>query len=186
MIKKLTYLLIILIFSELIVGAYYLTKRSKQETITATLTSPKNGPKMSFSPKSGNFKIGDSIKIKILVDSKEKTLTGIDSVIKYDPAVIEVIGDLKPGTLFPIYPILKVKKDKGEIDITGTITDPSQLPFKGIGELAEITVKPLKIGKINLNFDFTPGKTNDSNFAEKETGNDVLEEVVSAQFTISQ
>jgi len=186
MIKKLTYLLIFLIIAEVIVGIYYLKREPKEQLTGGVPTQKVPGPKFFFSPNTGNFKVNQTVEVKVYLDTKGKTLTGADSVIKYNPEVLEIVSDPIPGKIFPVYPVLKVKEDKGKIDITGTMTDPNQSPFTGTGEFATIVIRPLKEGKTNLIFDYTPGETNDSNLAEKETGNDVLTEVVNAEFNITK
>jgi len=184
MIKKLTYLLIILILLELAIGFIYLNKPAKKEKIVARLTPKEAQTTLSLSPQSGNLKVNQIQEVKILVDAQEKILTGIDAIIKYDPEILAIDSAPVPGKIFPVYPILRVKEAKGEISVTATVTDPNQPLFSGPGQLASFIVRPLKEGKATLAFDFTPGKSNDSNFAEKETGNDVLEKVVNAVYNI--
>ena len=182
---KLIYLLIVLVVLEIITGIIYLKKKPQEGLETAKVTQKVPGPKLSLSPESGNFKVNQPIEVKVLIDTKGKSLTGADSVINYNPEEIEIVGEPTTGKIFPYYLYAKVKKEKKIVDISATITDPSQPAFTGIGEFASFTVKPLKTGKINLTFEFIPGKTNESNLSEKGTSLDVLTEVTNATFNVT-
>lgn len=163
------------------------SKENLQETPTVTGVFQKvkvdKGGIFSLSPNSGNFKKNRPLEVKIMINSNGKYLTGADSVIKFDPQMVEIIGDPRPGQTFSSYPISMVKKEKGEITITGVIGF-NQSPFIGEGVFATIYLKPLKEGDLSLNFDFTPGKTNDSNLAEQGSNLDVLTQVNNANFRI--
>lgn len=183
--KKIIYSLIFLIILEIFIGVkIYKSKNYPSSQNLSVQEKSSDGPFFSFSPKEGILKVGEVKEIKIIVNSKGKFLTGADAVINFDPNAIEIVNNPQAGEIFPFYPVLKVKPDKGEVDITGTITDPNQPHFQGEGVLAAIFIKPLKSGETFLKFNFTPGKTNDSNLAEKETGQDVLVKVENALFNI--
>lgn len=185
MTKKLIYLLVILIVLEIILGTIYLKKKPSLKTSTAPAEKT-SGAKLYFSPLSQKLKVNETAQIKILINTNGRMLTGADSVIKYDPETIEIIGDPLPGKIFPAYPINKVKIEKGIIKITGTITSPDQPIFSGIGEFAVLTIKALKAKETSLTFEFSPEKSNESNLAEKETSKDILSEVSNLKIIINQ
>lgn len=179
--KKIIYSLIILILLELFVGIKIYKEKnstfSSQSQKKLIVSKKIDGPSFSFSPLQDSLKVNEVKELKIVINSKGKFLTGADAVIKFDPNVIEIVDNPQPGEIFPFYPILKVKPEIGEITITGTITDPNQPHFQGEGIFATIFVKPLKTGETSLKFKFSPGRTDDSNLAEKTTGKDILVKV---------
>lgn len=175
--------LILLVIIEIVLGWNFLAKRRSSLPVQVEVMPVVKllVPKMFFSFSSSTLKVNKESEIKIMIETGGKLITGADVVIKYDPDLL-TIKKIVPGKLFPYYPILKIKKDKGQVEITGTIVSPEQQSFDGVGELASLSVVPLKEGEISLSFDFTSGKTNDSNLAEKGTGKDVLKEVETVNF----
>lgn len=185
--KKIVVFLILLAVAETVFCLAFLAKRRNSSPIQVKVVPVVKlpVPKMFFSFSSPTLIINKESEIKIMIDTRGKIITGADAVVKYDPNLLS-IKKVVPGKLFPYYPILKIKKDKGRVEITGTIVSPDQQSFNGAGELASLLVEPLTEGEISLSFDFTSGKTNDSNLAEKGTGNDILEEVGTANFSLKR
>lgn len=142
-----------------------------------------NIPFFELSPRTASLTYGEEKILEIKINSPNKTLSGADVVLLYDPEFTEPI-ELLPGDVFPDYPLLKINKEKSKISITGTMTNPSQKPFIGNGIFAKIKVRFLKEGETKLKFDFYPGSTADSNLTEKESGKDILETVYNGSYTI--
>lgn len=182
--KKLIYLLVTLIALEIILGVIYLQKKPSLKKSGTSLIE-ETGAKFYFSSSSQKLKVNQLTEVKILIDTKGRKITGADAVIKYNPELIEIVGDPLPGKIFPVYPINKVKIDKGIVTTTGTITNPDQPVFSGIGQFATLTIKALKVGETNLTFEFSPGKTNDSNLAEKDSTKDILSKTSNLKIVIN-
>lgn len=185
--KKIIIILVIFVFIELIWAGFYLRAKtplqpglSKKETQKAdTETS------LSFSPQNQTLTLNKPFKVKIMVNTNKQNASAVDTVISYDPKFLKTAEEnITPGTIFPSYPLIKNDPQKGEIDITATTIDPKQTPFQGYDVFATIEFTPIKTGQTNLSFDFTKGKTNDSNIIEPKSIKDILEKVNNASYTI--
>lgn len=184
--KRTLYLSIILLILIVISALLTYRKNSQSNSLNNTTVDQTSGPSLSFFPDKGDLKIGENFEVKIMIDTKGKEITGADAVIKYDPEYLEIVGEVITGEIFPVYPIVNIKEDKGEIDITGTTVNPDQSLFTGSGQFASIIIKPIKAGQTPLVFEFSPGLTDESNLPEKGTSNDVLTNIKNAEFNIVQ
>lgn len=121
-----------------------------------------------------DVKSGDTISVSVEVNSPQLT-SGVDVVAKFDSTLLSAIdGDIHQGTIFPLYPLLKL--ESGVVRISGIAT-PGSVGFSGKDIFAVVNFKALKSGVAKLTLDFTPGSTADSNIVGAESGKDLLEEV---------
>lgn len=144
--------------------------------------SPETGPEktvsLSLSPAEGEFAAGQEFGAAILLSTNQKKIIGADAILKFDPGKLEVL-EILPGDIFNLYPQEKI--EEGKILISAVLENKKD--FSGQGILAKLRIKGKTVGKANLNFEFTPGRTDDSNIAIAGTGKDVLEKTVSGVYT---
>lgn len=136
---------------------------------------------MSLSPANGDyvFAANQTYPVGIVIDSAGKSVDGVDVVVNFDPKKVQVVGEtISPTTMFERFPLNKVDNGRGQIQF-------SALTFNSkpeIGIAATFRFRPLAPGAVNFTFDFTLGKTTDSNIAEHGTAKDVLGKVENAAF----
>ena len=186
MIRALMVVLMVVLVGEVIWGAWYLNKPQKKveaEVVPIQETSEESGAMLFFGAEKTSLNLGKEYEVRVMVETLGKQITGADAVIKFDP-IYFTVKKIVTGKIFPEYPVAKIDKTKGLVEITGTIVAPDQMPFRGTGELATIIVQPLKAGESELAFDFISGMTNDSNLVERGTGEDILGKTETIQFRI--
>lgn len=177
-------LIVLLVWGVFVIG--YLLVKNRLITLWSPLTKPEISSQnkvslpvvLALSPPQGNFSVGNSTKIAVILDTGEKKVIGADAIIKYDPEKIEII-ELKPGTIFDHYPFTKI--NAGKVFISA-INDNDHL-FSGQGILTHLTIVPKKPGEAKLRFEFRPAETTDSNVAAENNQQDVLEQVKNGVYT---
>lgn len=139
-------------------------------------------PTISLSPATGDysFSAGQTYPVGIVVDSAGKSIDGVDVVISYDSAKVQVVGGkVNPTSLFSENPLNSAAQGK----IRFSVLSFSPQPQSGI--IGTFSIKPLVKGEVDLNVDYAPGSTTDSNIAEHGSAMDVLGGVVSAKYTFN-
>ena len=134
-------------------------------------TSRVYASKMLLEPNSINIAEGDTFNIKIIIDTEGKGVYGASSIINFDPKYLQVLSIDYQNKVFGIYPAAIPGNDEGKIQISG-ITASVNKPYSGSGTFAIVTFQAIGQGSTNLDFDFTPGQTNDSNATTLE--NDIV------------
>lgn len=143
---------------------------------------------LSLSPVSGNYNVGESFNVSIILDTKGHDVSGVDiRYLNYDPSLIQVQDadsqksgvQITPGSLFPITIANLVKESEGKIEFS-QLTSGSTT-YKGFGVLATISFKVLSAGTSSLVFDFRLGNTLDTNVALN--GQDILSSVVNGSYS---
>lgn len=151
------------------------TMTAKEPTVI-TLSAPKT-----------SLRVGEEIKVEINISSNSKTV-GTDLVIKYDPKLlsVETVGTSKNpvqvGTIYRDYPLNSLESSVGRITVSG-ITD-SQGGVLASGLFGSIVFQAKSQGVANINLDFNPSQTTDSNVIESGTGQDLLDKVNNLQINI--
>lgn len=147
--------------------------------------------RLMLSPTSGVYRVGSTFQVDIGLDTGGHHTSGADAVITYNPKQLAVVDSDKtksgvqvaPGSLYPKYPFNSVSS--GTISVSGVI-QPGSAGYSGIGTFATITFKVLRAtSSSQVQFDFTPGSTADSNVASISGGADLLEQVRNASFVLS-
>lgn len=137
---------------------------------------------LSLVPAGGDYTFSPTITIPvgIVLDSAGKSVDGVDVIIGFDPAKVQITGNkITPGTLFEEAPQNTVDNKLGQIRFSALTFKPK--PVSGI--VGTFSVKPLIKGEIDLTFQFLPGATTDSNIAEHGTAKDVLGRVGNGRYT---
>lgn len=133
---------------------------------------------LSFSPSQGSHSLNESFSVNVILNTNTAQVDGVDALINFDATKLQV-SSATLGTLFTN----KLTESASGGTITFRATSAAGSPFVGSGTLATIVFKGISQGTANVNFNFTPGSTVDSNVAS--AGSDVLSSVGSASFTIS-
>lgn len=131
---------------------------------------------LTLSPASGDYSFSSTqtFPVGIIVDSAGKSVDGVDVILNFDPRMVQVIGSaIAPTGMFEKVVQNSVDNKSGQVKFSALTFSPK--PETGI--LATFQIKPLTAGVANFNFDFTLGKTTDSNIAEHATARDILGKV---------
>lgn len=129
----------------------------------------------TFYPETIDAVIGTNFKVSILLDTSGYAVGGAGAIIKYDPTTLKII-DIHNGDIFADYPISSFNEEAGIIKVSGIASSTENL-YIGKGIFTTITLQSKQVGITNLNFDFTPGSTRDSNIAVTFGSGDVLQKV---------
>lgn len=153
-------------------------------TLIFLIGSPKTAyaAALQLIPPGGTHAVNDTfdVKINLSLESGEKT-DGVDAKLSFDKSKLEV-ESITTGSLFATHPVKTYDNNNGIIKVSGLAQIDS--PITASGVLATIKFKAIGVGTTTVVFDFTSGKTTDSNVAENETGADILQSVVNASHTI--
>ena len=137
--------------------------------LTLLAPLPAHAAKMALSPASGEFHTGCATAISIIVNTEGENSTAADAFLHYNPDQIDIVDQLssvggiqlRPGSIYESYP--------GNITVNGAIRLTAfnrEGFFNGRGVLASIVIKGKPgVDKADLWFDFSPGRTTDSNVA---------------------
>jgi len=135
---------------------------------------------LSLSPFSGNYKVGETFKVFVILDTEGVETDGVDIYyLNFPPSLLQV-EKVEPGNLYSETVTNSVDNLNGKIDFSQVSSGGTT--FKGSGTLAIITFKVLAEGTANVYFDFTPGDTKDCNVSSQ--GIDVLSKVENANYNL--
>lgn len=171
------------------------TNMIKLPLITQLIQIPKEKiASLSLEPVSLQTQVGSQFEVSVNVDMKDRTVNGIDAVIKYNPQMLEVVDSdnetagtqAQTGTIFKTLLVNQADPIDGKIVLTGSRISTSQEPIKGTGTFAKISFIAKQAGNTNLEILFDSKKTNLSNVTESKTSKNILTDIENAQITISQ
>lgn len=140
--------------------------------------------RLSLVASSSSYSLNDDIPVKVIVDTLDNKISGVDVVLKYNP---QYLNFLKIDTLesaFSIFPTPSIYSNEGKIVFSALVSP--QEDFQGKGEVVTILFRPIKEGKTEILFDFEKGPSLESNIALSGQGKDILEEINSLILTINQ
>jgi len=133
---------------------------------------------LSFSPATKNVNLNESFNVDVVLTSGGAETDGADVIVQYDGNKLQVLS----ATLGDLY-ANKLTADTGTAGrITFRATSASDQRFNGTGVFATINFKAIAQGTANTFFDFTAGKTTDSNVAS--FGSDILGSTSGGSYTI--
>lgn len=184
-IKKIIFIVVTLvILAELSWAAYSLRKPVPEKTQVDTMVAEEKRAKLNFSgPQTATQ--GANFKVDIVLSTTKPT-GGADLILKYDPAMLELVPNnnqaIVLGKIYQEYPVKEVDSKEGKITLTG-LTSLSSKGFVGEGLFLTISFKTKTKGSTKVSFDFTKGSTTDSNISEEGSGVDLLDEV--SEYTIN-
>jgi len=150
----------------------------------------KNGKAiLSFSPLSGEQKIGKSFNVSVVLNSQEQNNYGADVIINYDPLILELmpVEKMEPTDCVGQSDCLEQgariinKWQDGEIIFS--YLAPAGTNWQGETKIVELNFTPKKAGAAYLKFNFEPNSSTDCNVAG-DNGQDILNKVNDAQFII--
>lgn len=144
---------------------------------------------LSLFPASGSYNIGQTFDVSIKLDTARNETSGIDAIITYNPADLEVQDadsgaagiQIQPGTLYDSYPQNSVIS--GKISFSAIITTGGN-GYSGSGTVAVVTFKALReSAKSQVNFGFTNDSITDSN-VKSMSAEDILGSVVNGSYAL--
>ncbi len=133
-------------------------------------------------PPGGTHAVNDTFDVKINLSLSGEKTDGADAKLNFDKDILEV-ASITPSSLFATYPTKSYDNNNGIIKVSGIAQINS--PVTASGVMATVTFKAKNSGSTSVTFDFTSGKTTDSNVAENGTGTDILQSVINGSYTIS-
>ncbi len=144
---------------------------------------------LTLDPKLNQLKMGETFTANVILDTAGKPIDGVDLYsLHYDPTILSVEdSDLnQPGIQIKSGELMSITAVNSVDSKTGTIKFSQAAQFgayyNGRGLLASINFKAVGKGNTYLNFDFSLGKTTDTNVAHM--GRDQLINVVDALYTV--
>lgn len=152
------------------------------QNITSQASS--SNPTISLTPGTGNFtySAGLNYPVGIVLDSAGKSVDGVDVVISFDPAKVQIVGGkVNASSLFSEIPLNTVDLAKGKIRFSALTFDAKA----ATGIVGTFSFRPLSKGEVNFSIDFVPGASTDSNIAEHGSAVDVLGGVENATYTFN-
>lgn len=154
----------------------------KSDLATLSLTSEKKA-----------YAVGDEFTVDTYLFTAEKEVVGMDANILYDPEFLQLLMmDSTKKTnfekyltrnedIFQLFPEISFDTAKGELKFSA-LSDFDR-KFNGSGTVATMKFKALKAGQTQIKFDFTEGKTTDSNVSSVK-GQDALGRVSNLDLNI--
>lgn len=166
-----------------------LTVRIVPASVSAPIPAPTPTPRavLSLDSSTSNLNRGCDFSVNVNVDTGGAITDGTDAILLYDPTRLTV-ASITSGKIYADYPSNDIDQNVGKITISGLSSVST--PFTGKGTLATVnfSVKDsAPLGATKIHFDFDPNnknKSTDSNVVERETVVDVLESVVSGNYTV--
>lgn len=148
------------------------------EELNGTSTST-----VSFNPSSGTFAVGSEFDVQIVLNTGGATIDGTNFIIRYDACALNVVS-ITNGSLFGVTaPIYRIDPQKGEITFDNGGIGQS---FTGSGVLMTVRFRAnASITTAGVWIYFKEGATVDSNMIDLTSGDDILENVGHAMFSIT-
>lgn len=135
---------------------------------------------MELNPAQDTVAVGESFDVTVDLSLDGESITGVDALLNFDKNVLQVTSVTK-GTVFADV-IKSYDNSGGTISISGfNSTDAVTVD----GTIATVTFKANAAGSGSVTFDYTAGSKVDSNVAEFQTGNDILEDVTNGTYTVT-
>lgn len=181
-------LLSVVILAEVLWAGWSLFKPTPQTSAPPPQVIPPKPTVVALETPKREVKVGDKFTVSIKISS-DKLSDGSDLIISFDPKLltVETVGTEKApvivGTLYNDYPLNKLNSTLGKITVSGVVTQKDGVKADGLFGSIVFTAKAA--GVTQVSFDFSPGKTSDSNVTETGTGKDVLEKVENLEVNIS-
>lgn len=172
----------------LIGGGVFFSNGQKSQSTTETSSEDQQiiGGELSLTSNTTDYKVGDTVPVTVKVDTAGFPTLGTDVVIKYDPNLLELgsKASLVSGNAYPEYPASNFDQKNGIIVISG-ISALNGKEFSGLADFVTINFKAKAAGTANINFDFTPGGTADSNIIKLGVENDPSVDILSKVSNLS-
>lgn len=163
-----------------------LTKSEKNDQVivdqkTATTTEEK--VVLSFLPLSGNQKVGQNFCVKVILNSQDQSVYGVDVLANYDPNILELMPLDTGNNSSTSASGNMIVEEWGNGKIVFSKLADARQSWQNEKELADLCFKSLQKTTADLEFLFDKDSTNDCNVAG-ENGQDILGQVHDAHFDI--
>ncbi len=112
---------------------------------------PAKTARLSLTALNAKPKVGEQVVVSLEFQNQTPNIISFDAVVQYDPEVLR-IDEIKPKTVFSLYPRKLIEDDKKRFIVSGFQQDLKQPLSLSNGSLAEVLVTPLKSGKTKLEF----------------------------------
>lgn len=165
----------VLLVVELYLGAKTLLSPIGQPQTTPLPQKLTQKATLTLSTSKTNYLVGEQVSVSVTLDTSEHTTDGTDTILKYDPQILEPTTDFfEKGSLYQDYPGVKKDQLKGEVLASGITV--SSGGYKGKGIFGIFKFKAKKVGTTSIELKFSPSSTTDSNIIESKSAKDLLEE----------
>ncbi|MBI4040040.1 hypothetical protein HY389_01655 [Candidatus Daviesbacteria bacterium] len=142
------------------------------------------GATLSLSPTSGTFNQGCPFTLTVNLDTGGAQTDGTDAILLFDSSRFSATK-VNPGTIYSDYPGTNIDNTAGKVTISGLAPVGQTYTGQGIFATVNFNVLPnAPSGAVQVNFDFTPGSTTDSNVAQHGTVQDILSAVNNGSYTV--
>lgn len=124
-------------------------------------------------------KEGERFYVFILLNTQMNKVLAVDSVVKFDHDVLEVV-DVVPYNLFGTYPELGrvINNEKGLVFLSAVNYDSTKKiftdPFQNIGLFGRISFKVKKSQPTKIEFLYDSNRTDTTNIIEDKTGRNII------------
>ena len=148
-----------------------------------------NAATLTLSPSFGNYSVGQTFSVNIILDTQGAAVDGIDIVyLNYNPTHLEIIDDnasqtgiqITPGALMPMTLANTVNANNGKITFSQITAGGTTFTSSGAQSLATVHFKALQAINTQVYFDFVVNGTADTNIAS--VGKDVLTTVTNGNY----
>lgn len=136
------------------------------------------GATLSLRAPESDYVVGERIPVEVVLTTK-KDVSGIEVLLHYDDAKLEMSGPPETRDAFPQMP--HVREAEPGVLAFSAITEPGEM-FTGEGVVAVLSFRALGAGEASLSLEHTLGNTRDSNVAHN--GGDILQSVHNITITI--
>ena len=138
--------------------------------------------KLYFAPESLEVNNNSTFTNEIYVDTDGSDVGGVGAIVTFNNVFLEAVS-VEPGVIFDDYPLAAIDNDSGRISISGISGSKDHL-YNGKDLFAKVTWQAKKTGTTDVSFDFTPGRTTDSNIAVTFGTGDILSEIAPQHVSI--
>lgn len=135
---------------------------------------------LDFQPAKLSLKVNETGNVDLRLSTNDARVIGVDVLVKFDPSALQ-IDQIQDDHLFNNQMGMVVDNKTGRLTLAmsnnqGVFTSKS-------GKIAHFRIKALKTSESKLSFDFSKGKTQDSNVVVAH-GQDILTSVGQSVITI--
>ncbi len=177
------------IVGELIWGVWYLTKprpQIKTQGDKLIILEPQEQPaiEVKLNSKTKELRVGDTLKVDIVLAGNADGIVGMDLLLKYDPKSLSLVSaptSFASGNIFPEYLGENINPSQGIFSISGTSIDPISISEEDDEDedkvFGSLSFKALKSGNTLLQISYQKGSTTETNVMQASSGLDVIDKI---------
>lgn len=179
----------LVIVGELIWGVWYLTKprpQIKTRENNLIILEPQEPPavEVKLNSTTKEVRVGDTLKVDVVLSGEANDIVGMDFVLKYDPTVLSLPSPppvFARGNLFSEYLGESVNSSQGIFSVSGTSIEPVSISEEEDEDedkiFGSLTFKALRSGNTLLQISYRKGSTTETNVLEAESGLDIIDKI---------